>query len=136
MKRLAYLIPRLIILGLVVLLIWVGKDPIARYLIVHNLENATGAEVEVGQIRVSLRNQKVYIKEFTMSDPRNPMKNLIQADMAYFSLQPRELLNRQFIIDYGQMSEVVFGAPRTQPASDQLVSSIPDPDEVWQPKVF
>ena len=43
MTRWTYLIPRLIILSLIALALWVGSDPLVRHVLVKNLESTTGA---------------------------------------------------------------------------------------------
>ena len=54
MTRWKYLIPRLIILSLIALAVWVGSDPLIRRVLVNNLESATGAKVEIGHLRTSV----------------------------------------------------------------------------------
>lgn len=114
MIRWSYLVPRLVILGLIVLAVWISADPILKYAIINSTQSVTGAKVEVGQVKSSLLNGKVYLKDVAISDPRNPMQNLIQADVAYLQLNPQKLLHRQLVIEHGHSTDVMFGAPRTE----------------------
>lgn len=113
MIRWTYLIPRVIIVGLIVLAVWVGSDPLIRLGMVQGLQNRTGAKVEIAQLRFSLANQKIFLKDIAMADPLSPMSNLFQADMAYIEFDKESLWRRKIIIDHSQASGVRFGASRT-----------------------
>lgn len=112
MMRLSYLIPRLIILGLVTLALWLSKDSLIKRAVVSNLEDTIGAKVEIGEFRASIGKRKLFIKDLAIADPKNPMKNLFQADMAYVDLDADSLLHRRIVINNSETSNVVFGAPR------------------------
>lgn len=137
MVRWAYLIPRGIILALIALAVWVGSDPLCRRMVVTNLQNATGAKVEIGNFRYSLSNQKIFLKDLAFTDPRLPMQNLLQAEMAYVELDPARLFRRQIVIERGETSRIVFGAPRTESGA---LPGFPTPDKLeefkWKPKQF
>lgn len=113
MIRWSYLVPRLIILGLLLLVFWISADPLLKFAIVNTTESVTGSKVEVGRVKSSLLKGKVYLEELAISDPRNPMQNLIQADVAYLQLNPQRLLHRQLIVEHAHSTQVMFGAPRT-----------------------
>jgi len=113
MARWSYLIPRLIILGLVVVAVWIGSEPILKYALEKSGEDAIGAKVEIGQVRTAIRTGKVYLKDLQIADPRNPMLNMVQADMAYIQLDPRLLLQREIVVENGTTSKIKFGVPRT-----------------------
>ena len=137
MIRFTYLIPRVVIIGLIALILWVSSDPLVRRVVVNKLENATGAKVEIRHLRTSLTNQKIFLKEVSIADPRSPMKNLLQAEMAYVELDPQSLLRRQVVIEHGQTSQVVFGAPRTESGALKIFSNVGANDEPnWKPKQF
>ncbi len=137
MVRWAYLVPRIVILALITLAVWVGSDPLIHRVVLSNLQNATGAKVDIGHLRYSLSNQKAYLKELAFADPRLPMRNLLQAEMAYLELDADRLLHRQVVIERGEASRVVFGAPRT--VSGDL-PGFPTPLELeefeWNPREF
>ncbi len=113
MARWSYLIPRLIILGLVVVAVWIGSEPILKYALEKSGEDAIGAKVEIGKVRTAIRTGKVYLKDLQIADPRNPMLNMVQADMAYIQLDPRLLLQREIVVENGTTSKIKFGVPRT-----------------------
>ena len=114
MMRWAYIIPRLVILGLIVLVIWISADPLLQHAIVRSSQSVTGSKVEIGQVKSSLFEGKVYIKDLAVADPRDPMRNMIQADLAYLQLDPTRLLHKELVIEHGHSRRVLFGVPRTQ----------------------
>lgn len=134
MIRWSYLVPRLIILGLILVAVWISADPLLKFAIINSTQSVTGAKVEVGQVKSSLLNGKIYLKDVAISDPRNPMQNLIQADIAYLQLNPQRLLHRQLVIEHGHSTQVMFGAPRTESGElpdrdypfEDLTSWLPD----------
>ena len=113
MSRWTYLIPRIIILILILTAIWLGRDSLIQKLLIREAQNITGAQVEIAQIHSSISNNKLFFKDLKIADPRNPMKNLVQADMAYVQVDPEHLLRRRLVIKQGRTSELIFGAPRT-----------------------
>ena len=136
MTRWKYLIPRLIILSLIALAVWVGSDPLIRRVLVNNLESATGAKVEIGHLRTSLNKRQIFIEDLVIANPRDPMMNLFQADMAYVELDTKSLLNGQVVIERGQTSQAVFGAPRTNSGALQGSPQAPVESRTWKPKTF
>ena len=119
MSRWNYLPPRLVILALISLALWASADPLTRMIVVSSIENRTGGKVDVAQLRCSLGNQKLYLKELVLADPDDTSRNLLQADMAYLNFDANALWRKQLIITDGQTSRLVFGSPRApiQPSS-------------------
>lgn len=113
MSRWSYIFPRLIILALISLALWMGADPLTRAMIVSGLQQTTGSKVEVGQLRCSIRNEKVFLKDVAIADPSDPLINLAQADMVYVEIDSNALLHRSIVITGGQTSRLMFGTPRT-----------------------
>ncbi len=113
MMRWTYLLTRLFILALIVVAIWISKDSLVRLALIRAGESAIGAKIEIGQVRSSLWDGKIYLSELAIADPRNPMHNLVQADISYLVLNPNRLLHRELVIEKGSSTQVRFGAPRT-----------------------
>ena len=113
MIRWHYLVPRLVILALLMVLVWISADPLLKYAIVKSTESVTGAKVDVGQVKTSLFEGKIYISDLAITDPRDPMRNLLQADVAYLKMDPRRLLHKELIVEHGHSKQVMFGSPRT-----------------------
>ena len=120
MSRWSYLPSRLVILGLILLALWASADPISQMLVVRSIENRTGGKVEVAQLRCSIGNQKLYLKELVLSDPEHANRNLLQADMAYLDFDASALWRRQLVVTDGQTSRLVFGTPRSSGQSEAI----------------
>ena len=115
MSRWSYLIARLVILGLVLLGVWVGADPLTRIMIVNRIEDVTGTDVEIGQLRCSFSNHRLLFKDLAIARRNDPLSNLAQTDMLYFEFDPEALLHRQVVIENAQTSRLMFGTPRMTP---------------------
>ena len=120
MSRWSYLPSRLVILGLILLALWASADPISQMIVVRSIENRTGGKVEVAQLRCSIGNQKLYLKELVLSDPEHADRNLLQADMAYLDFDASALWRRQLVITDGQTSRLMFGTPRSSGQPEPL----------------
>lgn len=137
MVRWTYLIPRIVIISLIVLAVWVGSDPLVRRVVLSKMQDATGAKIELGNLRYSFSNQKIFLKDIAIADARLPTRNLLQAEMAYVELDSKSLLRRQIAIERGETSMVVFGSPRTESG---VLPGFPASGEMeefqWNPKQF
>ena len=144
MSRWTYLPPRLVILGLISLAIWASADPLTRMIVVSSIENRTGGKVDVAQLRCSIGNQKMYLKEVVLADPDDARRNLLQADMAYLNFDANALWRRQLVITDGQTSRLMFGTPRALappkplssitahlPMSDLVMESTEELGQAW-----
>lgn len=70
--------------------------------------------MEIGAVESSLTAGELQLTDVEIADPRDPMRNLLQADVASIKLDPRRLFHREFVIDEGRMTGVQFGTPRTE----------------------
>jgi len=122
MKSTFYLMPRIFTVGLFLLAVVLGSDPIARLVIIKNLETMLGAKVGVSKISSNLSQGKVYLRDLSIADAQSPMTNLFQADLTYLKFDHKNLLDRQVVVTQARSSHVHFGAPRTQPGNfpDQI----------------
>ena len=112
MVRFSYLIPRIIIIALIAIGVFMSQDPLLQRLSISQLEKTTGAKVEIGELKYDLSTSKLMIKEFALADPLSPMRNFFQTDMAYLDVDLRNFADKQ-IVFRGSMEGLVFGAPRT-----------------------
>ena len=69
--RWSYLLTRFFILALIVIAVWIGKDPLLRYAIIQNGQSMTGAKIEIGKVHSSLWDGKVYLSDVSIVDPRS-----------------------------------------------------------------
>ena len=87
-------------------------------------------------MRTSLNKRQIFIEDLVIANPRDPMTNLIQADMAYVELNTKSLLNGRVVIERGQTSQAVFGAPRTNSGALEGNPQTPIETQLWKPKTF
>ncbi len=105
---------RIVILLLIVAALWISKDSLLRRAVVSHAESVVGARVEIGHLRSDLNEHRVYLQQVAIADPRDPMKNLIQADHVTLDLDPQAILHRRWVAEHGTATQVRFGAPRTR----------------------
>ncbi len=120
MYRLAYLIPRLILLALAFLAASIAGDSIAERLVTAHLENSIGMDVEIGRLRTRTANGKVFVNDLALVDPARPLTNLFQADLAFFEIDMSAISKRQLVIKNARASQVRVGVPRTSVVSDSI----------------
>ncbi len=149
MSRFSIFVTRVFILLLIAAALWIGRDALIRQAIKRTAESNVGARVDIGQVFSSIKDSKIFIKQLAVADPRAPMQNLFQADSAVLKIDLDALAKRQFIVQEGTTSQLVFGSPRsisggisnTQPSTPQAATvnedefkfslQSPDPREQW-----
>ena len=115
MIRFAYLIPRLILLGLAAGAIVIAGDAVTKQLLVAHLQATTGIDIDFGRLRTRLAKGKVFVNDLALADPRFPLTNLFQSDLAYLEFDARALLERRLVIENARASQVRVNVPRTTP---------------------
>ena len=113
MVRFSYLIPRIIIIALIALGVFMSQDPLLQRLSIQRLEKMTGAKAEIGELKFDPGSGKLMIKEFALADPHSPMRNFFQTDIAYLDVDLQRFPDGQLVIKEGSVEGLVFGAPRT-----------------------
>ncbi len=127
MYRLAYLIPRFILLALVCAGAAIAGDSLTKSALTAHLESATGMDIELGRLRTRLAKGKVFVSDLALVDPAKPLNNIFQADLAYFELDQTALSRRQLVVENARASQVRFGVPRTSPVRNPLPPNISSP---------
>lgn len=113
MKRFRNLVTRLVIVGLLVLAIWIAREPIAKQVLTRQAENYVGAKVEIGQLGINSGDDSIHLGGLEITDPRSPEDNLFQAEVGRLSLDRGRLAWRQLSIPHARFSEVKIGVPRS-----------------------
>ena len=137
MVRFSYLIPRIIIIALIAIGVFMSQDPLLQRLSIHQLENITGAKAEIGELKFDPSSGKLMIKEFALADPHSPMRNFFQTDIAYLDVDLKRLPDGQIVIKDGSVEGLVFGAPRTDSGAledSKNITSQPPPELALHPK--
>ncbi|TWT90770.1 hypothetical protein Mal64_11670 [Pseudobythopirellula maris] len=112
--RLGYIVPRLVLLFAVLCL----SEPLAAWLVrsavVRGGEGAIGAKVEIGESRASLFRTSVVLRDLAVADPREPMRNLLEADEVSIDFDADSLLRRKAIAEHASAVGLRFGGVRTE----------------------
>ena len=112
-RRFGLIATRLAILALIVIAVLIGHDAIIKRIVIAKAQAWIGAKVDIGQLNASFDDRKVYVRDLAIADPRDPMKNLIQAESAVFDVDFNAVMKKQIVIEDATASRVVFAAPRT-----------------------
>ncbi len=112
MFRLSYLIPRMILLAVFALLLCLCVNPLVHYQLVQVGRMTTGANIEIGDVRTSVRDHSVRVQDVQIADPLSPWNNLLEFAEGQFRFDRNALWNRRFVVDDGFISGVRIGGQR------------------------
>jgi uncharacterized protein (TIGR03545 family) len=112
MIRWSYLLPRLILVGIVTAFVCFALDPLLRLAMVTSGQSMTGAKVEIDGVQSSLLHTAVRIERIAVADPDYPLQDLVTADEIVLKLDSRELLKKNWIVDYGYVRGLRFNTDR------------------------
>ena len=113
MIRWKYVLPRLLLCGLVAAFVFLAANPLLRMVIVRSGQAVTGARVDVDRIQTSLGRGHVDLVGFRAADPRRPMRNLFQADRIRLEIDRRALAQRRIVVQRAQIAGFRVGTERT-----------------------
>jgi uncharacterized protein (TIGR03545 family) len=91
---------------------WLFLDWSIEWAIEYTGAEIVGARVDVGSVRTSLRNGSVRVRGLEVTDPDQPMTNLVQADEIVAQVRVLPLLEKKIVIDTMAVRGVRFGTPR------------------------
>lgn len=123
MNRFAYLIPRLILLALAAGAIVIAGDAVTKRLLIAHLQASTGIDIDFGRLRTRLGKGKIFVNDLALADPRFPLTNLFQSDLAYLEFDTGALMERRLVIESARASQVRVNVPRTTPTRSALTIS-------------
>jgi len=112
MIRWKYALPRLLLLGVIVALLWLGLNPLVRWAVVSTGRSATSAKVEIGGVETSLLRTQLRLTDVRVANPKAPMENLVEADQITLKLDRDSLLRRKLVVREGKVSGLRFGSGR------------------------
>lgn len=110
--RFSYIVPRVILLLLLYLVAEVGSGYMLRSALISSGETAVGAKVEISQVKTSLLETRLLIRDLAVANPNSPMKNMVQAERIEIDFDSYALLRKKLIADYGIVSGMQFSTPR------------------------
>lgn len=132
MIRWSYVIPRLLLLGALMLALWAGLNPVVRWTAIWTGQAATTAKVDIDRAETSLLGASVRLADVRVANPQDPTKNLFEADRITLALDSDSLLRRKVIVREGRASGLRFGTDReTSGAIDWSIDwevELPDAD--------
>ncbi len=112
MVRWKYVIPRMVLFGLLCLTIWLALNPLVRLALIHGGQSVTGGRIEVAGLRALLTRSQLRLTDVAVADPQSPMKNLFQASDAVIDLDSGELLKKKLVVNEGRLTGVRLGTSR------------------------
>lgn len=104
--------PLAVTLVLVAALWWLFLDIAVERAIEYAGTEIVGARVDVGSVRVSLGRGAVTVRGLEVTNPDQPMTNLVQADQIVAQVRVLPLLEKKVVIDTMAVRGVRFGTPR------------------------
>ena len=114
MIRWRFVITRLVIFaGVLVLLRW-GLGPVAKYVTVRVLQQATGAKIEIDQTEVGFFPPRLSYTDVHVADPRDgkEMRDAFHADSIELVIDGDALLHRRFVARDGRITGIEIDSAR------------------------
>lgn len=110
----------LIPLTLLVVLLALGwtlfGDRVVQTVVAEAASDALGTEVELSGLRLSLAETKVTVARLQIADPRDPMRNLVDAGPLVVELEAEPLLERKLVVSRLALRGGKSGTRRTRAA--------------------
>lgn len=98
----------------ILLLLWLGTDPLIKWSIESAGTQAVGAKVELGSVDLGLDPVTLNLNRLQVTDPNAPMRNLVEAGHIRMSLDGYALLRRQFIAENMAVEGLRFDTKRSR----------------------
>ncbi len=119
--RLTYVIPRLIIVGMIWAFMAFGFDPLLRYSATQSLQAVTGAKVDIGSVRTGFFPPRFSVSGAALANHRRPGLNIVQFDNMQFHLAGAPLLRKSYVVEEASVTGVRFGTPRSDNGQLEVV---------------
>jgi uncharacterized protein (TIGR03545 family) len=108
--------PLLLLFLIIILLVWVFAEPVARDTTEEAATQLLGTEVNVGKLDLIPRQASVDLRALQIADPFVLTRNLIEADEIRLKLNPAALAEKKLVIERLVLSGMRFGTTRKKPA--------------------
>ena len=114
MIRWTFVLTRLIVVAAIIALLSLGLGPVAKYVTVRGVEQATGAKVEIGKTTVGLFPPSVHYSDVHVADPRDDkaMRDAVVADSIEFVIDGAAFMQRRWIARTGSITGLKIGGER------------------------
>ena len=111
--RWAYVIPRVVIVGLVWLFFQFGFDPLLLRGLIYSAQKAARAKVEMAGLSSQFFSPKLNSTSVRIADRKHPGTNLIEVETLHAKLETKPLLRKSFIVDEATVGGLKWGTPRS-----------------------
>ena len=101
--RWTYIIPRLIMIGLLWGFLAYAVDPLLRYSTVQSIQSVTGAKVDVAKLHTTYFAPSLTIQSMALAAADRPGKNMVEFDDLHVRLESHSLSRRRFVIEDGHI---------------------------------
>lgn len=124
MKKLLWLIP--VLLVTLLLVAYLLANSIIKSVLISQLEEVTGAEVNIEQVSLRLMPVSVQIDGVQLTDPAKPDYNSISFAKAYARVDPWPALKGYYVVEELEVLELAYGSKRQQTGA---VYRVPEPND-------
>lgn len=97
----------------IVLLLWLGTNPLIQWSIESAGTQAVGAKVELDSVDLDLNPVTLELNRLQVTNPEAPMHNIVEAGRIELSLDGYALLRRQFIAENMAVEKLRFDTERS-----------------------
>jgi uncharacterized protein (TIGR03545 family) len=108
--------PLLLLFLILILLVWVFAEPVARQTAEEASSELLGTQVDVGKLDLIPRQASVDLRALQIADPFVLTRNLIEADEIRLKLNPSALAEKKLVIERLTLRGMRFGTTRKKPA--------------------
>ncbi len=111
--RWAYVIPRVLIVGLGWLFFQFGFDPLLLRGLIYSAQKAARAKVEMAGMSSQFFSPKLHSTSVHIADRKHPGTNLIEVETLHAKLETKPLLMKSFIVDEATVRGLKWGTLRS-----------------------
>jgi uncharacterized protein (TIGR03545 family) len=117
------LVPRLLLIGVVLLAAQYGLGLAVRSYAIRSGETALGIPVDVGTPRVSILEHQVVLNNLRIANPRHAAESLLEADRCELDFATKPLLKKQGVVNRGRVTGLRFSTPDTAATADTATTA-------------
>jgi uncharacterized protein (TIGR03545 family) len=108
--------PLLLLLALIVTLVILFAEPVARQTTEEVSTELLGTQVDVGRLDLLPKQASVDLGALQIADPFEPRRNLVEADRILLKLNPEALTEKKVVVERFALQGMRFGTARKTPA--------------------
>ncbi|MFO0912310.1 MAG: TIGR03545 family protein [Pirellulales bacterium] len=112
MIRWSYLVPRLLVMLIVTVGLYVGFNPLARWGLITVGQRLTGARVDVGHVNSQLSRSRLGIADLAFANPQKPEENALECSSIQLDFNSQALLRKNWVVDRGSLTGLQLGELR------------------------